>query len=417
MQAVVLSIGTELTRGELVDTNAGALSAQLTALGFEVVGMHTVDDDLPRIVAKLRALVGEAAVVVATGGLGPTSDDLTAAAVAEAFAAPLVRDEASLARIVQIFERFGRAMPPSNAKQADVPEGSIILPNPAGTAPGFSIEREGTRFFFMPGVPREMEAIFAGSVAPSLAPLGKPAGAMVHLRTFGLPESAVAERVEALSPAASEITVGYRATFPEIHVKFWARGADLAECEARAKAFAQRAREALGDVVYGDENVTFPAAVGEAFRHRKLTLAVAESCTGGLVGELLTGVPGSSDFFLLDAVVYANLAKTEVLGVSPDLLRAYGAVSGEAAMAMAEGARKIVDADVAVSITGIAGPGGGSDDKPVGTVFFGLSRRGEEPRALTRRFSGDRERVRVLAAHVALRLVKRAAEGAGTEEL
>lgn len=416
MQAAVLSIGTELTRGELFDTNAGTLADRLTALGFEVVRMQTVDDDLGRIVATLRELAASPVrVVVSTGGLGPTSDDLTAAAVAEAFDAPLERHEATLARIAQIFASFGRPMPPNNEKQADVPRGATILPNPVGTAPGFSLERDGTLFFFMPGVPREMDAIFEDSVKRALGPLVRPSGHQIRLRTFGLTESELATRAEALFADVPDVTLGYRASFPEIELKILARGDDPRECEDRARALAQKAREALGDAVFGDETTSFPAAVGEILRRRGLTLATAESCTGGLLSAMLTEMPGSSEYFLGGSVVYANRAKTAVLGVSPETLRAHGAVSHETAQAMAEGAREIVDADLAVSITGIAGPGGGSDEKPVGTVYFGLAARGRKTVSFHRRFRGDRERIRTLAAYVALRLVKRAAEGEDLE--
>jgi nicotinamide-nucleotide amidase len=411
MKAAVLSIGTELTRGELVDTNAGALADRLTALGFEIVRMQTVDDDVGRIVSVLRELASKVSVVVATGGLGPTSDDLTAAAVAEAFGAPLERDEASLAHIKRLFASFNREMPTNNEKQADFPRGSTILPNAMGTAPGFAIERDGTSFFFMPGVPREMEVIFEDSVVRALGPKARPVGYQVRLRTFGLTESELATKVQALDAESMNVTLGYRASFPEIELKIWARGDDPRDCEDRARLVAGRAREILGEAVYGDDTTSFAAAVGESLRRRRLTLAVAESCTGGLVCSMLTDIAGSSDFLLGGAVVYSNLSKTELLGVSPEILRAHGAVSAETAHAMAEGARAAVDADLSVAITGIAGPGGGSDDKPVGTVHFGLARRGQKTVSIHRKLRGDRERIRTLAAYVALRMVKRAAEG------
>jgi nicotinamide-nucleotide amidase len=412
MKAAVLSIGTELTRGELLDTNAGTLADRLTALGFEIVRMQTVDDEVSRIVSVLRELArSDVSVVVSTGGLGPTSDDLTAAAVAEAFAAPLERDEASLAHIKRLFASFGREMPTNNEKQADFPRGSTILPNSRGTAPGFSIEREGTTFFFMPGVPREMEAIFQDSIVRALGPKVRPVGHQIRLRTFGLTESELAARVQALDAESMGITLGYRASFPEIELKIWARGDDPSDCEERARVMARRAREVLGEAVYGDDTTSYAAAVGELLRRRGLTLSVAESCTGGLLSAMLTDAPGSSDFLLGGAVVYANRAKTEMLGVSQEILRAHGAVSAETAHAMAEGARAIVDADLAVSITGIAGPGGGSDDKPVGTVHFGLAMRGRKTVSTHRKLRGDRERIRTLAAYVALRMIKRAADG------
>lgn len=411
MKAAIVSIGTELTRGELQDTNAGELAERMTSLGYEIVKMVTVDDELSRIADVIRSLAGTVRVVLATGGLGPTSDDLTAAAAASALSVELVRDPATVENIRQIFANLGRDMPPNNEKQADFPAGATILPNPVGTAPGFRIELDGTRFYFMPGVPREMRAIFEGTIVREIAPEVRPNGVQLRLRTFGLSESELATRIEALEPAKAGVEIGYRASFPEIELKILARGADPKEAMGRAQAMAARAKEVLGDAVYGDESSSYPMAVGEALRSRKLTLAIAESCTGGLVGAMLTAVPGSSDYLLYDGVVYSNAAKAIALGVNPEILRAHGAVSEETARAMAEGARRLLDADLALSITGIAGPGGGSDEKPVGTVYFGLARRSDKTVTLHRLIAGDRKRIRTLAAYLGLKLVKRAAEG------
>src|SRR5690554_814781 len=411
MKAAILSIGTELTRGELLDTNAGELAERMTSLGYEIIKMVTVDDDVGRIAESIRSLAGEVKVVVATGGLGPTSDDLTAEAAAAALSVELVRDPATLERIRQIFANFRREMPPNNEKQAEFPAGATILPNPLGTAPGFRIELNGTRFYFMPGVPREMSAIFEETIVRELAPEATPSGVQLRLQSFGLSESEVATRIEALEPAKRGVEIGYRASFPEIEVKILARGADPKDAMSRAQEMAAKAREVLGDAVYGDESTSFPMAVGEALKSRKLTLSIAESCTGGLVGAMLTAIPGSSEFLVYDGVVYSNAAKTIAVGVNPEILRAHGAVSAETAQAMAEGARKLLDAELALSITGIAGPGGGSDEKPVGTVYFGLARRGEKTITVHRLITGDRDRIRTLAAYIGLKLVKRAAEG------
>jgi len=413
MIAAVLSIGTELTRGELVNTNARWIAEELTTLGFDVVEHETVDDDRARIVSIVRRLSESARVVVATGGLGPTTDDLTTAAVADAAGVDLFRDPASLEAIRRRFAAFNREMTPSNEKQADFPRGAHVLPNPVGTAPGFAIEIGTARFFFMPGVPVEMRRMFEDRVVPQIAPLVERTMHQVHLRTFGLTESRVGELLAGLERDEPRVTIGYRAHFPEIEVKVLARAESEQEAEAIAKRVAEIVRERLGDAVYGERDDTFPAYVGNVLRERGWTLSVAESCTGGLVGQLVTSVAGSSDYLLLDAVTYSNAAKTSVLGVSGELLRAHGAVSSECAAAMAEGVRRICDSDVAVSITGIAGPGGGTDDKPVGTVWLGLARRGQETRTQAVKLPGDRERIRTLAAYLALRWVARAAAGAG----
>jgi nicotinamide-nucleotide amidase len=410
MKAAVLSIGTELTRGELVNANAAWLAEQLTLLGADVVEQVTVDDDPGRIVATLKRLAGVTDVVVCTGGLGPTSDDLTAAAVAKALGVPLRRDTPTLERIRAKWAAMGVEMPASNEKQADLPEGARILDNPRGTAPGFAVELGTSRQFFMPGVPKEMRRMYREEVVPSIAPGMERTSHQVHLRSFGLTESQVGDMLDGLDDPDHGIVLGYRASFPEIEVKVLARAETESEAEHKARKVADEVRARLGDAVYGERDDTFASSVGRALRDRQLTLALAESCTGGLVGAMLTSVPGSSEYLLMDAVVYSNASKTKMLGVSPDLLRAHGAVSEESAAAMAEGALRLSGADMAASITGIAGPGGGSDDKPVGTVWFGVAQKGRPTLTKLRKLPGDRDRIRTLAAYVALRMVRRAAE-------
>ena len=413
MKAAILTLGTELTRGELVDQNGAWLADELTSLGLDVLAQLTVDDDRERIERALGGLAPEVDVVVATGGLGPTSDDLTAESVASLLGEPLIRHHDVIDRIQQLWRSRGREMPPSNAKQADLPESAQILPNPVGTAPGFRVTIEGADAFFMPGVPREMRRIFTDSVAPALAPRVSRRSHQIHLRTFGRSESDLADALTGVEEAYPGVTLGYRAHFPEIELKVLARAGDELASERLAAEAAAELHRRLGDAIFGDRDDTFPGVVGRELRDRGLTLALAESCTGGLVGAKLTSVPGSSDFLLFDAVVYANSAKEKVLGVSPETLRGYGAVSGEAAAQMAEGARRIVDADLAVSITGVAGPGGGTDEKPVGTVWFGLARRDRPTHSFVRdlHMFGDRERIRELAAYVAMECVRRAAHG------
>jgi len=411
MTAAVLSIGTELTRGELVNTNATWLSEELTQLGFEVVEHATVDDDLERIVTLIRRFSETHRVVVATGGLGPTSDDLTTVAAAKAAGVGLLRDESVVEGIRRKFEAFGRVMPESNAKQGDFPEGADVLTNPVGTAPGFAIRLGKARLFFVPGVPREMKHLFVESIRPAIAGLAERRTHQIHIRTFGMTESGVAQALRGLEEAHPGLTLGFRAHFPEIEVKVHVRSGSASEAEREAHAIAEKVRGLLGHAVFGGRDDSFAAVVGKALRDKGKKLAVAESCTGGQVGEMLTRVPGSSDYLLLDAVVYSNGAKESVLGVSPDMLRAHGAVSSETAAAMAEGVLRVAGADIAVSITGIAGPGGGTDDKPVGTVWFGLAQRGEPTITRHRKLPWGRDRVQTLSAYVALELVRRATLG------
>lgn len=413
MTAAILSIGTELTRGELVNTNASWLSARLVEMGFEVHEFSTVDDDLERISSAIRRLAAHARVVIATGGLGPTTDDLTAQAVAKALGVELIRDDGSLEVIRGRFASFGREMSPTNEKQADFPAGANILANAHGTAPGFSVELASAQLFFLPGVPREMQGLFFDHVAPRIAPLATRTTHQVRLRTFGLTESRVGELLAGLEDELPGVTLGYRATFPEIEVKVLARCADARDAEELAARGSAEARTRLGAAVYGEGEDTYAAYAGRMLRDRSLTLAVAESCTGGMVGQMITGVPGSSNYLLLDAVTYSNAAKTDLLGVSAELMRAYGAVSGEVATAMAEGALRVARSDLAVAITGIAGPGGGTDEKPVGTVWLALAQADKTTHTERVKLPGDRDRIRTLASYLALRLVADAARASG----
>lgn len=413
MTAAVLSIGTELTRGELVNTNASWLAEQLTLLGFEVCEVVTIDDHVGRIVETLTRLAERHRVIVATGGLGPTTDDLTTEAAARAMGVELQRHEPSLDAIRRRFVALGREMSPSNAKQADFPEGATVLPNPVGTAPGFAITLGPSRALFLPGVPSEMSRLFDDHVRPAIAPLAERTTCQIRLRSFGLTESKVGEKLAGLEDEEPTLTIGYRASFPEIEVKVLARAPTQPEAEAIATRCAAKVRERLGGVVYGEGDDTFPAYVGRTLRDRGLTLAIAESCTGGMIGEMITRVPGSSEYLLLDAVTYSNAAKQDVLGVDLELLRHHGAVSPEVAGAMAEGALRRGDAHLAVAVTGIAGPGGGTDAKPIGTVFFALAQQGAETVLTTRKLFGDRERIRMLASYVALQLVADAAIARG----
>lgn len=410
MSAAILTIGTELTRGELVDTNAQWLAAELTALGFEVVEIATVDDDRGRIVAALERLAKTAKVVLVSGGLGPTTDDVTAECAAAAAGVELVRDEVAYETLRRRFAALGRSLTPSNERMANLPRGAELLGNPVGTAPAFGVEIHGARVYFMPGVPAEMRHVFEELVTPRIGPLASSNAYQIVLRTYGLPESLVGERLIGLEEQNPGLRIGYRACYPEVDVKVLVRGQDRISARASAERIAAEVRTRLGDYVYGEEDDGFAAAVGRALRARGYTLAVAESCTGGLIGALLTEVPGSSDYLLLDAVTYSNASKERVLGVPSEVLIGHGAVSAECVTRMAEGVRRITGADVAVAVSGIAGPGGGSADKPVGLVYFALSTSaGTE--VFERRFTGDRARIQRGAAFFALSLVRDACKG------
>jgi nicotinamide-nucleotide amidase len=405
MTASILCTGTELTRGELANTNATFLAEELTTLGFDVHAVDCVDDDRGRIGRALFRLGNEHEIVICTGGLGPTTDDLTTECVAELLSVPLVRDAASLEHIRALLARYGRTLEPSNAKQADFPAGSTIIPNPRGTAPGFHVGIGRARAFFLPGVPHEMKAMFHATVVPVLAPLVRDRHHQVRLRVFGLPESEVNDRLAGLE-AAHRVTLGYRATFPVIEVKVLARDATEDAARERAEGCAREVRARLGEVVFGEGTTSFGEAMLGVLAERSATLALAESCTGGLVGDMLTRVPGASRTFLGGVVAYSNAAKTALLGVDAALIAARGAVSEEVARAMAEGARSRFESTLSLALTGIAGPDGGAPDKPVGLVHIAVAdERGTSTQSSV--FPGTREQVRTRAAYAGLALVRR----------
>lgn len=404
MTVALVSIGTEITRGELLDTNSRWMAERLTELGHHVVEMATVDDHPGRIGAVLQRLAGEHDVLVATGGLGPTTDDLTAAAVAQLQGVPLVRDEEALREVEQRLAERGRVLAPSNAKQADFPAGAEILPNRLGTAPGFAVTLGSARAFFLPGVPAEMSAMFDERVLPRLPPSREQRRA-IRLRSFGLPESEVNDRLAGIE-AQFDVVLGYRATFPEIEIKVLAAGTDPGDVGSRCRAAADAIRARLGPkIVYGEGSVTLASAVGKLLRQGGLTFGLAESCTGGLVSELVTRVPGSSAYYVGGVCCYANQVKSGVLGVGADTLGDFGAVSEPVARQMAEGARRVLGCDLALAITGIAGPGGGTPEKPVGTVHWAVATP-DGTRTWHRVFAGSRDRVRYLSAYAGLASVR-----------
>jgi len=422
-KVVILSTGDELTTGKIADTNAQWLADRCVSLGLEVAGTLVVGDHRDRITWAWERAFELGDLVVCTGGLGPTVDDLTTETVAALLGEELRFDEASAQRIRSFFDRIGRTMSQNNLRQAQFPNSAVILDNPLGTAPGYRItcERDvvplggrptrATRHLVvMPGVPREMKPMFDDQVAPWIRGLrGSDEVAVVRtFQTFGMSESALDEAVNALI-APGEARIGFRASFPQISAKLLVRGRP-GEAERRADELADRVRTALGPVVFGEGETNMETVVGDALRARGAKVAVAESCSGGLVGHRLTEVPGCSAYFVADYVCYTNAAKIDVLGVSRETLDRHGAVSEETAREMAEGARRRSGADVAVATTGIAGPDGGTPERPVGTVCFALSAEGI---LVSRRHQlwGTRDWVKLLTSQLALDWVRRWALG------
>lgn len=395
----ILTIGDELLNGDLADSNTPAMARLLGDHGYRIGERRSVGDDRAAIGAALRSLAARYRAVLVSGGLGPTSDDLTAAAAADAFGRPLRHHAEALGQIRAFFAARDRTMHPLDEKQALLPERATLLPNARGTAPGFLLQQGDCSLFFLPGVPAEMLAMLEATVLPRLRqnfPPERPWQQRI-LKFYGLAEP----RCEELLLGAGlppQVALAYAVSFPEVHVKLRARGAAAKALLDDAEAAARRA---AGDYLVATGTASLPANVAELLTGGKRTLALAESCTGGLIAKLLTDLPGASAFLERGAVTYANSAKQDWLGVPAAVLAGPGAVSSECALAMARGVRQAAAADLALAVTGIAGPEGGSAEKPVGTVFIALAD-GDRSWARRFRFSGDRAAVRTQSAYSAL---------------
>jgi len=411
MQLELLSVGTELLLGEILDTNAAYLAEKLSELGINVYHKTTVGDNAERLAAALRISLARADVVLATGGLGPTEDDITAAAVAQVTGADLVEDEAAADTIRSFARQRGLRQFDSLLKQARVPKGAQVVPNPVGTAPGFILASGSNTVIALPGVPAEMKAMAEQTVLPYLERLCAPDGRAIILsrvlRLGGIGESQTEAEIADLIRAQTNPTIAPLAREYEAHLRITARAPDRAAADKLIAPIEAEIRRRLGDHVYGADEETLEAAVGKMLREARLTLAAAESCTGGLIGHRLTNVPGSSDYFAGSLVTYSNEAKTALLNVPEETIRRHGAVSADTARAMAEGAREAYGSDIAVSSTGIAGPSGGTAAKPVGLVYTAIAGLGDAI-AEEHRLRGNREMVKGRAAQAALYLLYRA---------
>jgi nicotinamide-nucleotide amidase len=405
--AEILAIGDELVHGFAVDTNSAHIARELERLGVEVRRVTVVSDAPGALRAALGEACGRADVVVATGGLGPTEDDRTRAAAAAAGGVELRFDEDCWQGVLAWFARLGRTPPESNRRQAWLPAGARVLENRWGTAPGFCQRIGRAELFALPGVPREMVGMLELHVLPWVAErLGGGAFAFHELRTLGIHEAALGERLADLMAADHEPRVGITAHFGMMTVRIAARGSGTADAQARCAATAAEIRARIADVLAYEGAEPLESIVVRELGRAGATLAVAESCTGGLLAARLTGIAGASAVFREGVVTYHDAAKTQRLGVPPALLAAQGAVSEPVARAMVEGLLERAGAEFGIAITGIAGPDGGSDAKPVGLVWFALGARGRV-RTWQRLFSAlGREFVReraVLEALVALR--------------
>ena len=408
MKLEVVTIGTELLLGQILDTNAAELGRGLAAAGVEVVRHSSVADRPEAIRAAVAEALERTGFVITTGGLGPTRDDMTKREVAALFGKALEMHAAVLRSLEERFRRLGRAMPAVNRTQAEVPDGATVLPNPRGTAPGLWLEDSRGRVVVMlPGVPSEMRGLLAEEVLPRLA--ARTSGAVVRsrtVRTTGIAESALAERVGAIEDAIAPLTLAYLPSTEGVELRVTAWGLRADDADRRLAEATAQLRERAGEHCYGEDGTDLAATVLEQLRRRRARLVVAESCTGGLLGARITAVPGASDVFVGGVIAYDDAVKTAALGVPDELVRIHGAVSEEVVLGMALGAQQRFAAEAALAITGIAGPTGGTAEKPVGTVWIAARYR-TDARALKRVFPGDRNEIRARSAQAALDLLRR----------
>ena len=424
--AAVLSIGDELVLGQTVDTNSAYLSALLAQRGISTLMHMTIADDHEAIVEAFDAACKAAQLVLVSGGLGPTADDLTRFALAEVMGAELQLHEPSVAHIHGFFDRRGKQMPEKNKVQAMIPRGAEVLINDWGTAPGIHAQVQladhTAQVYCMPGVPREMKAMFAHHVEPHLEAIAPSRKVILttKINSFGMGESDGAERLGELMDRTRNPKVGTTVANGILSVRIRSEFADPQHAADQLEATAQEVEQRLGSCAYGRDDTTLPEAAVNLLREKGMTIATAESCTGGLIGKLITDVSGSSSVFRGGWVVYDDQMKVDRLSVSPETLSNHGAVSEEAARELAAGAMMRCPADLTLSVTGIAGPTGGTDTKPVGTIWLGMGiRRGERTftRAILLRLGKDRDTNRDRSAKCALQLARLHALGEPLELL
>lgn len=416
MKVEVVTIGTELLLGQTLDTNAAELGRALAGAGVEVVRHLSVSDRPDAIRAAVGEALARTGFVITTGGLGPTRDDMTKHEVAALFGKPLVLDDGVLRSLQERFRRLGRPMPAVNRTQAEVPEGGTVLPNPRGTAPGLWIEENGRVVVLLPGVPSEMRGLLAEEVLPRILDRLRNSGDGARVvrsrtvRTTGIAESALAERVGEIEEEIAPLTLAYLPSTEGVDLRVTAWGLREDEAERLLTEVTAVLRARAGEHGYGEDGTDLAATVLAQLRTRGMRLAVAESCTGGLLGARITAVPGASDVFIGGVVAYDNVVKSGTLDVPAELLDRHGAVSEEVVSAMAESVQRQFAVAAALAITGIAGPAGGTPDKPVGTVWL-AARFQSEARALKRIFPGERNEIRARAAQAALDLLRRMIAG------
>jgi competence/damage-inducible protein CinA-like protein len=408
--AEIITIGTEMLLGQLVDTNTAVIARALAEIGVDVRRETSVGDNEASIAAAVSEAIARAEIVVCAGGLGPTVDDMTRGAVAAALGRPLVLDAESIRHLEAMFSRLKRPMTDNNRIQAYFPQGAAPLPNPNGSAPGFVVERDGRAVLALPGPPRELLPMLRDHAIPWIERRFAPNAVLVTrvLRTAGAGESDLDARIADLFREQKNPSIAMLAHPGLVDVKITAKAATRDAARALIDELEPRVRERLGDCVYAEDAGTLESLAGALLQRRGWTLAVGESCTGGSLAAAVTSVPGASNYFRGGVVAYANEAKCRLLDVAPDLIERYGAVSEEVAGAMALGAQTVLRADVGVSITGVAGPGGGTPEKPVGLVYIGLTLPDGSMQIKRLNWPGSRDAIQRRAVVAALAMLWRA---------
>jgi nicotinamide-nucleotide amidase len=408
MKVHLMTVGDEILIGQITDTNSGWMAQQLNLIGARITGVTSVGDDETEIVEALSHALQKADAVLMTGGLGPTKDDITKKALARFFGVEMVFDQPTYERIVRFFEMLGRSSTAAHREQCYMPANAVLLPNKMGTAPGMWFERGSQAVVSMPGVPYEMEYLMEHQVIPRLREFF-PSEPIAHrtILTVGEGESRIAARLEDWEASLpSHIKLAYLPNLGRVRLRLTGTGLDEAALQQELDHYAAEAAAMLADVTFGREREQLEALIGQLLRERGLMLGTAESCTGGYLAHLITAIPGSSDYFRGSVIAYSNEIKMKLLGVRPQTLEAYGAVSEQTVREMVSGAVKALDADVAIAISGVAGPGGGSPEKPVGTIWMAV---GDGQQVHARKIQAGKDRLKNIeyAAVLALDYVRR----------
>ncbi|MDD3249646.1 MAG: competence/damage-inducible protein A [Smithellaceae bacterium] len=408
MRVGILTIGNELMNGRVADTNSSFIAREMNLQGWTVETMMSVSDDFEIIANRLHYLLSFTDAVICTGGLGPTADDITTAAVARAFGLPLFTDEKILAYLKEIFARFNLTWTDNNAKQALFPRGAEVIPNPVGTAAGFALPVKEKLVMVIPGVPSETQRMLPEGVIPVLRrhfPQPVQHTAKQTLKTFGLSEAAVDQKLASVNFNAFGVSVGFYPVFPENHLVLIARSDIQEQAQKNLQKVQEEVAARLADFIFSVGEQTLEETIAAELTQKRLTIAVAESCTGGLIADRLTDVSGSSVYFERGLIAYSNEAKISMLDIPADIIEKHGAVSEETARLMAEGVRRLAGTNLGLASTGIAGPAGGTKEKPVGTVYIALA---DGAQTICRRYAyrWDRRRNKLISSEAALMMLR-----------